>query len=51
MSAIRRIVLHTILYCLLTLGLAKDDEDYDPASNYRPRNVTGLGDFYGWVGS
>ncbi|KAF5708535.1 hypothetical protein FMUND_10554 [Fusarium mundagurra] len=43
--------LHMILLCLLTLCLAKDDENYDNSTNYRPRNVTGLGDFYQWVGS
>ncbi|KAH7251035.1 hypothetical protein BKA59DRAFT_434707 [Fusarium tricinctum] len=43
--------LHIILCCLLTLCLAKDDENYDNSTNFRPRNVTGLGDFYQWVGS
>ncbi|KAF4968104.1 hypothetical protein FSARC_4465 [Fusarium sarcochroum] len=42
---------HTLLCCLLTFALAKDDPDYNPSSNYRPRNVTGLSDFYGWIGS
>ncbi|KAF5671246.1 hypothetical protein FHETE_4216 [Fusarium heterosporum] len=43
--------LHIALCCLLTLCLAKDDEKYDNSTNYRPGNVTGLGDFYQWVGS
>lgn len=51
MFAAKRIVLHIILCCLLTLGLAKEDEKYDPADNFRPSNVTGLGSFYTWVGS
>ncbi|KAL3602048.1 hypothetical protein FPOAC2_06345 [Fusarium poae] len=51
MLAVKRLVLHVILYCLLTLGLAKEDEKYDPADNFRPNNVTGLPDFYTWVGS
>ncbi|RFN52860.1 hypothetical protein FIE12Z_2873 [Fusarium flagelliforme] len=40
-----------VLAGLLTLGLAEDKFEYDPLSNFRPRNITGLGDFYGWVGS
>ncbi|CAG2008929.1 unnamed protein product [Fusarium graminearum] len=51
MLAAKRIVLQAILCCLLTLGLAKEDEKYDPADNFRPSNVTGLGSFYTWVGS
>ncbi|GKU04923.1 hypothetical protein FLAG1_07660 [Fusarium langsethiae] len=51
MLAVKRIVLHVILCCLLTLGLTEEDEKYDPANNFRPGNVTGLGDFYTWVGS
>ncbi|KAF4339125.1 hypothetical protein FBEOM_6945 [Fusarium beomiforme] len=52
MLGFNRIVqLLVALSCLLAICLAKNDEDYDPSTNYRPRNVTGLGDFYGWVGS
>ncbi|KAF5583354.1 uncharacterized protein FSUBG_13140 [Fusarium subglutinans] len=52
MLGLNRIVqLYAVLFCLLTLCLAKDDEYYDNSTNYRPRNVTGLGDFYQWVGS
>ncbi|KAM0342542.1 hypothetical protein ACHAPU_009516 [Fusarium lateritium] len=52
MLGFNRIVqLHLALCCLLTLCLAQDDEEYDNSTNYRPRNVTGLGDFYQWVGS
>ncbi|KAF5569973.1 hypothetical protein FPANT_13833 [Fusarium pseudoanthophilum] len=52
MLGFNRIVqLHAVLFCLLTLCLAKDDENYDNSTNYRPRNVTGLGNFYQWVGS
>ncbi|RBR12103.1 hypothetical protein FVER53590_29036 [Fusarium verticillioides] len=52
MLGLNRIVqLHAILFCLLTLCLAKEDENYDNSTNYRPRNVTGLGNFYQWVGS
>lgn len=31
--------------------LAKDDPDYNPSSNFRPNNVTGLNQLYTWVGS
>ncbi|KAF5534283.1 hypothetical protein FNAPI_12434 [Fusarium napiforme] len=52
MLGFNRIVqLHAVLFFLLTLCLAKDDENYDNSTNYRPRNVTGLGNFYQWVGS
>ncbi|CEI62394.1 hypothetical protein FVEN_g4939 [Fusarium venenatum] len=51
MLAVKRLALHAILCCLLALGLAEEDEKYDPATNFRPSNVTGLGDFYTWVGS
>ncbi|KAF5967729.1 hypothetical protein FBULB1_11109 [Fusarium bulbicola] len=48
---IRIVQLYAVLFCLLTICLAKDDENYDNSTNYRPRNVTGLGDLYQWVGS
>ncbi|CAG1990827.1 unnamed protein product [Fusarium graminearum] len=38
-----------ILAFLFCFSLAQDT--YDPSTNYRPRNVTGLGEFYSWVGS
>ncbi|QPC74604.1 hypothetical protein HYE68_005356 [Fusarium pseudograminearum] len=41
--------IYAILAFLFGFSLAQDD--YDPSTNYRPRNVTGLGDFYSWVGS
>lgn len=42
------------LLCALYLSLAvlaEDDPKYNPASNYRPNNVTGLHSLWGWVGS
>ncbi|CAI7583709.1 unnamed protein product [Penicillium glandicola] len=36
---------------LASTVLAKDDPDYDPSSNFRPNNVTGLNELYAWVGS
>ncbi|CAG7566009.1 unnamed protein product [Fusarium equiseti] len=29
----------------------EEKKEYDPTENRRPENVTGLGDFYSWVGS
>ncbi|KAJ9484751.1 hypothetical protein VN97_g8613 [Penicillium thymicola] len=40
--------------CFLILAstvLAKEDPDYNPSSNFRPNNVTGLNQLYTWVGS
>ncbi|UZP32330.1 hypothetical protein NXS19_000146 [Fusarium pseudograminearum] len=41
------------IYAILTFlfGFSLAQDDYDPSTNYRPRNITGLGDFYSWVGS
>ncbi|KAK4868030.1 hypothetical protein LT330_007689 [Penicillium expansum] len=39
------------LLILVSTVLAKDDPDYNPSSNFRPNNVTGLNQLYAWVGS
>lgn len=37
---------------LLSPALGSEDINYDPATNYRPENVTGLDYYYyPWVGS
>ncbi|KAJ4005475.1 hypothetical protein NW752_002307 [Fusarium irregulare] len=58
MLAFKQIFLSAIfLFSLLTSGLSQEEKEeegkkeYDPSENRRPENVTGLGDFYGWVGS
>ena len=38
-------------FILASTVLAKDDPDYNPSSNFRPDNVTGLNQLYAWVGS
>ena len=52
---------HVVLSFLFAFVLASNvlvvdegydpSEDYNPLDNYRPRNVTGLGNFHSWVGS
>lgn len=39
------------LLILASTVLAKDDLDYNPPTNFRPSNVTGLNQLYAWVGS
>ncbi|KAM0407384.1 hypothetical protein ACHAPD_012285 [Fusarium lateritium] len=56
MLAFMQILLRAIfLFSLITSGIAEEEEEekkeYDPIENRRPTNVTGLGDFYSWVGS
>jgi hypothetical protein len=56
MLAFRQMLLRAIfLFSFITLVIAEEEEEekkeYDPTENRRPENVTGLGDFYSWVGS
>jgi len=56
MLAFMQILLRAIfLLSFITSGFAEEEEDekkeYAPTENRRPENVTGLGDFYSWVGS
>lgn len=46
-----RILVSLWLLALPITVLAKDDSNYSPAQNFRPENVTGLGDLYAAVGS
>ncbi|KAJ5494630.1 hypothetical protein N7463_010717 [Penicillium fimorum] len=39
------------LLFLASTVLAGDDPDYNPSSNFRPSNVTGLNQLYTWAGS
>ncbi|KAF9891496.1 hypothetical protein FE257_003963 [Aspergillus nanangensis] len=44
--------IYTLLVPLTPVVLGKEDEHYDPALNYRPKNVTGLDYYYyPWRGS
>ncbi|RBR25714.1 uncharacterized protein FIESC28_01467 [Fusarium coffeatum] len=58
MLAFKQIFLSAVfLFSLITLSLSQEEKEeeekkeYDPTENRRPENVTGLGDFYSWVGS
>ncbi|KAH8690102.1 hypothetical protein BGW36DRAFT_390215 [Talaromyces proteolyticus] len=47
----RRFLDYLFLLWLPLTVFAKDDPDYRPWSNFRPKNVTGLTGLYAWVGS
>ncbi|RFN45619.1 hypothetical protein FIE12Z_10121 [Fusarium flagelliforme] len=56
MLAFRHMLLRAFfLFSFITSVIAQEEEEekkeYDPTENRRPENVTGLGDFYSWVGS